>query len=52
MTENQIEEVLQALESASNLMRGLSIDPRLSPDIVEVLQLKANEADDIVEKYA
>ncbi len=52
MNEEQKEEVLQALESAANFMRGMQFDPRVGQEQKQALGSKANEIDRIVEKYA
>lgn len=51
MSEEQIEEVLQALESAANFMRGMQFDPSLGSEQKSALARKVNEIDRITEKY-
>ncbi|MFC2994686.1 hypothetical protein ACFODO_05225 [Acinetobacter sichuanensis] len=45
------EELLEALESAANFMRGMQFDPRLPVDMKSALIEKAVEIDDLVEKH-
>ena len=51
MNEEQKEEVLSAVQSAANFLRGACFDVRLPKDTREAMANKANELDKIVEKY-
>ena len=51
MNDDTKEELLQALESAANFLRGMSFDPRLVGDIPSACIAKATELDAIVEKH-
>lgn len=45
------EELLEALESVANFMRGMQFDTRLPSDAREALRERAMDLDDLVEKY-
>jgi hypothetical protein len=51
MNDETKEELLQALESAANFLRGMSFDPRLVGDIPSACIAKATEIDEIVERH-
>ncbi|CEI54493.1 hypothetical protein [Acinetobacter bereziniae] len=48
---NDNEELLEALESVANFMRGMGLDPRIPYDTKEALKLRASNIDDLVQKY-
>ncbi|MCL5767373.1 hypothetical protein [Acinetobacter sp. ANC5681] len=45
------EELLEALESVANFMRGMQFDQRIPSDAREALRERAMDLDDLVEKY-
>lgn len=45
------EELLQALESVANFMRGATMDPSLSKGIKEALACRVSDIDQLVAKY-
>lgn len=45
------EELLEALESVANFMRGMGLDPRIPYDTKEALKERASNIDDLVGKY-
>ena len=45
------QELLEALESVANFMRGMQLDPRIPSDAREALRERAMDLDDLVEKY-
>lgn len=45
------EELLEALESVANFMRGMQFDQRIPVDAREALRERAMDLDDLVEKY-
>ena len=45
------EELLEAIESVANFMRGMQFDQRIPSDAREALRERAMELDDLVEKY-
>ena len=45
------EELLEALESVANFMRGMGMDPRIPYDTKEALKERASDIDDLVGKY-
>lgn len=51
MSDETKEELLQALESAANFLRGMCFDPRLTGDIRSACIAKATEIDEIVERH-
>lgn len=51
MNEEMREELLQALESAANFMRGMSFDPALPSDRKSALTDKAMEIEAVIEMY-
>ncbi|MCU4491488.1 hypothetical protein KTI63_03280 [Acinetobacter guillouiae] len=48
---NDNDELLQALESVANFIRGMGMDPRIPHDTKEALKLRASNIDDLVQKY-
>lgn len=46
MTEEQIEDMLQELESARNFMLGMALDPSLPKQHANALTIKANKIDE------
>lgn len=44
MMESNLEECIEALESAANLMRGMTLDPKIPPIAREVLRGRCVEA--------
>lgn len=51
MNDETKEELLKALESAANFLRGMTFDPRLVGDIPSACLAKATEIDEIVERH-
>ncbi|MFW1826674.1 hypothetical protein [Acinetobacter sp. ULE_I092] len=45
------EELLEALESVANFMRGMGLDPRIPYDTKEALKERASDIDELVGKY-
>ena len=45
------DELLEQLESVANFMRGMCFDQRIPADAKEALQGRAQEIDDVVQKY-
>ena len=45
------EELLEALESVANFMRGMQFDPRIPADTKEALLERAQEIDELVEQH-
>lgn len=45
------DELLEALESVANFMRGMGLDPRIPHDTKEALKERASDIDDLVGKY-
>jgi len=45
------DELLEALESVANFMRGMGFDPRIPSNIKEALKERASDIDDLVSKY-
>ena len=45
------EELLEALESVANFMRGMQFDPRIPQDAKEALNYRVLEIDELTEKY-
>lgn len=45
------EELLEALESVANFMRGMQFDPRIPSDTKQALAERTNEIDTLTEKY-
>ena len=48
---NDNEELLEALESVANFMRGMGMDPRIPHDTKEALGERASDIDKLVQKY-
>ncbi|MFW1767145.1 hypothetical protein ACG9X2_17050 [Acinetobacter bereziniae] len=48
---NDNEELLEALESVANFMRGMGLDPRIPYDTKEALRERASDVDKLVQKY-
>ncbi|WP_288497860.1 hypothetical protein [uncultured Acinetobacter sp.] len=48
---NDNEELLEALESVANFMRGMGLDPRIPHDTKEALGERASDVDKLVQKY-
>lgn len=48
---NDNEELLEALESVANFMRGMGMDPRIPRDTKEALGERASDIDKLVQKY-
>lgn len=48
---NDNEELLEALESVANFMRGMGLDPRIPHDTKEALKERASGIDKLVQKY-
>jgi len=47
-----IEELLEALEGTSNMMRGMLLDPSIGHEAKEALSDKMKELDELVDEYA
>ncbi|MFU8927544.1 hypothetical protein [Acinetobacter puyangensis] len=45
------EELLEALESVANFMRGMQFDPRIPNDTKQALIERASTLDKLVQKY-
>ncbi|CEI51532.1 hypothetical protein [Acinetobacter bereziniae] len=45
------EELLEALESVANFMRGMGLDPRIPHDTKEALGERTSDIDKLVQKY-
>ncbi|WP_315075547.1 hypothetical protein [Acinetobacter guillouiae] len=45
------DELLEALESVANFMRGMGLDPRIPHDTKEAVKVRASDIDDLVGKY-
>lgn len=45
------DELLEAMQSAANFMRGMQFDPRIPSDTKQALIDRAEELDALVEKY-
>ena len=48
---NDNEELLEALESVANFMRGMGLDPRIPHDTKQALGERASDVDKLVQKY-
>jgi hypothetical protein len=47
-----IEQLLEAVESTANFMRGMTLDPSIPGHVKEALSDRIKELDDLVDKYA
>ena len=45
------EELLEALESVANFMRGMQFDPRIPQDVKEALNYRVQEIDELIDQH-
>jgi len=45
------DELLEAIQSTANFMRGMQFDPRIPSDTKQALVERAEELDELVEKH-
>lgn len=45
------EELLEALESVANFMRGMQFDPRIPQDAKEALSYRVQKIDELVDQH-